>query len=195
MEWIYSASLCSCNHIVTACMRVKYSYWKLHTLIFHAITCITSSSASWCLRDFRSSCGSFGSPVLAPSVELIQAETELSSLKTDVMMTAGRSLIGYFDYYFDYYYFDYYILTASLVSFWQGWILELKDDYKTLTSKISVMWLCKPARHCIITQWSPESCLLNDSYTELGYTMKMKKWPRYMICAANFFHISARIML
>ena len=40
--------------------------------------------------DFRSSNGSFGSPVLATSVEPIQAETELSSLKTDVMMKANK---------------------------------------------------------------------------------------------------------
>ena len=75
-------------------MHFKYSYRcrKLHSLIFHAITCIihACSSASRCLRDFRSSSGSFGSPVLATSVELVQAETELSSLKTDVMMTANR---------------------------------------------------------------------------------------------------------
>ena len=58
--------------------------------MLHAITCITSSSASWCLRDFRLSSASFGSPVLASSVELVQAETELSSLKTDVMMTANK---------------------------------------------------------------------------------------------------------
>ena len=32
----------------------------------------------------------FGSPVLVTSVELIQADTELSSLKSDVMMTANR---------------------------------------------------------------------------------------------------------
>ena len=73
-------------------MCVKYSYKsrKLHTLIFHAITCITCSSASRYQRDFRSSSGSFGSPVLVTSVELVQADTELSSLKTDVMMTANR---------------------------------------------------------------------------------------------------------
>ena len=71
-------------------MSVKYSYRKLLTLILHAITCIICSSASRYLRDFRSSIGSFGSPVLATSVELIQAETELASLKTDVMMTANR---------------------------------------------------------------------------------------------------------
>ena len=71
-------------------MRVKYSYRKLHTLIFHAITCITCSSASRCLRDFMSSSGSFGSPVLATTVKLIQAETELPSLKTDFMMIANR---------------------------------------------------------------------------------------------------------
>ena len=53
-------------------------------------SCITCSSASWCLRDFRSSSGSFDSPVLATSVELVQAETEFFSLKTDVMMTANR---------------------------------------------------------------------------------------------------------
>ena len=45
---------------------------------------------SHCLRDFRSSTGSFGSPVLVTSVELIEAETELSSFKIDVMMTADR---------------------------------------------------------------------------------------------------------
>ena len=73
-------------------MHIKYSYRsrKLHTLIFHAITCITCSSASRCLRDFRSPSGSFGSPMLATFVELVQAETELSSLKTDVIMTANR---------------------------------------------------------------------------------------------------------
>ena len=73
-------------------MRVKYSYrsTKLHTLIFNAITCITCSLASRCLMDFRSSSGSFSSPVLATSVELIQVETELSSLKIDVMMIANR---------------------------------------------------------------------------------------------------------
>ena len=60
------------------------------TLIFYAITCIEYSSASRCLRDFRSSNDSFGSPVLATSVEPIQAETELSSLKTDIMMKANR---------------------------------------------------------------------------------------------------------
>ena len=72
--------------------RQIYSYRsrKLHTLIFHAITCIACSSASRCLRNFRSSSGSFGSPVLVTSVELIQVETEFSSLKTDVMMTANR---------------------------------------------------------------------------------------------------------
>ena len=73
-------------------MCIKYSYRsrKLYALIFHAITYITCKSASRCLRDFRSSSGSFGSPVLATSVELVQAETELSSLKTDVMMTTNR---------------------------------------------------------------------------------------------------------
>ena len=55
-----------------------------------SLNCITYSSASRCLRDFRSSSGSFGSPVLATSVELAQAERELSSLKTDTMMTANR---------------------------------------------------------------------------------------------------------
>ena len=62
----------------------------IHALMLHAITCITCSSASRCLRDFRFSSGRFGSPVLATSVELVQAETEFSSLKTDVMMTANR---------------------------------------------------------------------------------------------------------
>ena len=76
-------------------MCIKYSYRsrKLHTLMFHAITCITCSSASQFLRDFGFSSGRFGSPVLgllATSVELVQAETEFSSLKTDVMMTANR---------------------------------------------------------------------------------------------------------
>ena len=33
---------------------------------------------------------SFGSPVLVTYVELVQVETELSSLKTDVMMTVNR---------------------------------------------------------------------------------------------------------
>ena len=78
-------------------MHIKYSYScrKLHSLIFHAITCIiyVCSSASRCLRDLRSSIGSFGSPVLATSVELIQAKAELSSLKTDVMLTATDVLI------------------------------------------------------------------------------------------------------
>ena len=63
---------------------------KLHTHIFHAITCITCSSASQCLRDSRSSSGSLGSPVLANSMELVQAETVLYSFKTDVMMTAEQ---------------------------------------------------------------------------------------------------------
>ena len=71
-------------------MCIKYSYRKLHTLIFHPINCITCSSTSRCLRDFRSSSGSFGSLMLATSVEFVQAETELSSLKADVMMTADR---------------------------------------------------------------------------------------------------------
>ena len=73
-------------------MCVKYSYRsrKLHTLIFHAITCITCNLASRYLRDIRSSSDSFGSPILATtSAELVQAETELSSLKTDVMVTAN----------------------------------------------------------------------------------------------------------
>ena len=68
----------------------QYSYRKLYTLIFHAKNYITSSSASQCLRELGSFSGSFGSPVLATSVELVQAETELSSLKTDVMMTVNR---------------------------------------------------------------------------------------------------------
>ena len=38
-------------------------------------------------EGFQVNSGSFGSPVLAISVELVQAETELSPLKTDVMMT------------------------------------------------------------------------------------------------------------
>ena len=64
-------------------MHVKYSYRKLHTIIYNAITCIKCNSARWCLRDFRSSSDSFGCPVLVTSMELVQAETELSSLKTD----------------------------------------------------------------------------------------------------------------
>ena len=40
--------------------------------------------------DFRSSSGSFGSAVLTTFVELLKAETEHSSLKTDAMMTADR---------------------------------------------------------------------------------------------------------
>ena len=75
---------------VVACMCVKYSYRKLHTLIFHAIICITCSSTSQCLSDFMSPSGSFGSAVLVTSVELIQAEIELSSLKSNVMMTPDR---------------------------------------------------------------------------------------------------------
>ena len=71
-------------------MHIKYSYRKLHILIFHAITFITCSSASWCQRDFKSSSDSFGSPALATSVELVQAETELLSLKADIMMIANR---------------------------------------------------------------------------------------------------------
>ena len=71
-------------------MCIKFSYRNLHTLIFHAIICITCSSVIWHLRDFRSSSSSFGSPVLVTSVEVVQTETELSSLKTDVMMTADR---------------------------------------------------------------------------------------------------------
>ena len=41
-------------------------------------------------EGFRSFSGSFGSPVLVTSVKLVQAETELFSLKTDVMMTDNR---------------------------------------------------------------------------------------------------------
>ena len=78
-------------------MHVNYSYRKLHTLIFHAITFITCSSASWCMTDFRSSSDSFGSAVLATSVDFIQTETEFSSLKTAVMMTADNC----FDLTFD----------------------------------------------------------------------------------------------
>ena len=71
-------------------MHINYSYRKLHTLIFHAITFITCSSATRCMMDFRSSSDNFGNAVLVTSVELIQMETELSSLKTAVMMTADR---------------------------------------------------------------------------------------------------------
>ena len=58
----------------------------------------TGSASSQCLRDFRSSSGSFGSPVLVTSVELNQAETELSSLKAGVIMTANRCSDSTFDY-------------------------------------------------------------------------------------------------
>ena len=37
-----------------------------------------------------SSSGSFGSPALTTLVELVQVDTELSSLKTDVMLTVDR---------------------------------------------------------------------------------------------------------
>ena len=53
----------NCSYIVDACTHVKY---------------------------FRSSSSSFGSPVLATSLELILAETKLCCLKTDVMMTANN---------------------------------------------------------------------------------------------------------
>ena len=39
---------------------------------------------------------------------------------------------------------------ASLVLFLQSWIFESKDDYKTVMSKLSVLWVCKQARHHII---------------------------------------------
>ena len=57
----------------------------IHALIFYPY-----SSVSRCLKDFRSSSGSFGSPALGTSVELVQVATELFSLKTNVVMTANR---------------------------------------------------------------------------------------------------------
>ena len=108
-------------------MRVNYSYRKLYILIFHAITCIICSSANRCLKDFRSSSGSFGSPVLATSVELVQVETELSSLKTDVTMTADRCselifwlliiIIFAIVFSFIYSYNNYFITTYLYVSY------------------------------------------------------------------------------
>ena len=76
--------------VYTQCLRYNIcSAWfldiRISPCIIHAC-----SSASQCLRDFRSSSGSFGSPVLATSVELVQTKAEFSSLKTDVMMTANR---------------------------------------------------------------------------------------------------------
>ena len=51
-----------------------------------------------------SSSGSFGSPLLVTSVELVQAETRAFFLKTDVMMTADRcsdlTFCNYICYYF-----------------------------------------------------------------------------------------------
>ena len=41
--------------VVVACIHVKYNYRKIHTLIFHAISCVTCNSTSWYLRDFTSS--------------------------------------------------------------------------------------------------------------------------------------------
>ena len=41
-------------------------------------------------EGFQACSYSFGSPVLATFVKLVQVETELSSLKFDVMMTANR---------------------------------------------------------------------------------------------------------
>ena len=83
---------CRPSHIiiVAAWMHIKYSHRKLHTIILHAIACIMCSLSSWCLSDIRSFNGSFGSLVLATSVELVQVETEISSLKTDVIMIADR---------------------------------------------------------------------------------------------------------
>ena len=77
-------------YVVAACMGVKYNNRKLCTLIYHAITCVTCGSASHRLRDFRSSSGCSGSPVMATSVELMLTKTELPSLKTDVTMIADR---------------------------------------------------------------------------------------------------------
>ena len=74
-------------------MSVKCRYRKLHTLVLHAIICITCSSASQCLRDFRPTSDSFDSQVLATSVELVQTETELSFLQTNVVITATDVLI------------------------------------------------------------------------------------------------------
>ena len=60
------------------CQIYSYISRKLHTLMFHAITCITCSSASQFLKDFGFSSGKFGSPelgLLLTSVELVQEET------------------------------------------------------------------------------------------------------------------------
>ena len=61
-------------------MRVKYiaTYLEncIHALVFHAISCITCSSASRCLRDSGSPVADLAvQSVLATSVELVQAET------------------------------------------------------------------------------------------------------------------------
>ena len=42
--------------------------------------CLSLCSAIQCLRGSQSSIGSFGHPILVTSVELVQAETGLSSL-------------------------------------------------------------------------------------------------------------------
>ena len=55
---------------------------------FVAVTVAIIVTAYTHIIYFRSSSSSFGSPVLATSLELILAETKFSSLKTDVMMTA-----------------------------------------------------------------------------------------------------------
>ena len=54
---------------------------------FVAVT-VYSIAAYTHVKYFRSSSSGFGSPVLATSLELVQAETKFS-LKTDVMMTAN----------------------------------------------------------------------------------------------------------
>ena len=84
-------------------MCVKYSYIsrKLHALIFHAITCITCSSASRCLRDFRSSGGSFGSPVLVISVycdtQLLSTEHAISSITPNTTVLHPTYIQLYFN--------------------------------------------------------------------------------------------------
>ena len=56
----------------------------------HSFVAVTvHSSCMHACQIFRSSSSSVGSPVLATSLELILVETKLSSLKTDVMMTAN----------------------------------------------------------------------------------------------------------
>ena len=56
----------------------------------HSFVAVTVATYIVAVKYFRSSSSSFGSPVLATSLELILVETKFSSLKTDVMMTANN---------------------------------------------------------------------------------------------------------